>query len=64
MRRRIKFHDDVDVAVGAGVATRARTEQRRVTDAARAQGVFILPQLGEDFLTVHRSQVTSAEGFY
>src|SRR5207302_2896034 len=64
MRHRIKFHHDIDVTVRAGVATCARTEQRGVTDAARAQGGFILPQLGEDFLTVHRSQVTSAEGLY
>jgi len=38
-----------------------RTEQRRVTDAARAQGGFILPQLGKDFLAVHRFQITSGE---
>jgi hypothetical protein len=36
VRRRVKFKHDVDVAVGAVVTARARAEQGRVTDTARA----------------------------
>jgi hypothetical protein len=48
----IDLDHNIDVAVGSIVAPRTRTEQRRVTDATRAQGAFVLPQPGKDFLTV------------
>src|ERR1700759_5329525 len=47
--RWIKFNHDVDVAVGPVVAPRTRTEQRRMTDAPRAQSRFVFPQPGKDF---------------
>src|SRR5215831_1846157 len=64
MCRGIEFHHDVDVTVGASIATRVRTEQRRVTDAAGAQGGFILPQLGKDFPAIHPPQITHGVGRY
>src|SRR5271169_245801 len=58
----IDLDHDIDVTVGAVVAPRARAEQSRVTDAARAQGGFIFPQPGKDLLTIHLFKITFADG--
>src|SRR5882724_2477003 len=54
---RIDFNHDVYIAVGPVVATRPRAEQRHVTYTPRAQGRFVLPKLGKNFLTVHFSMI-------
>jgi len=51
--RRIDLDHDIDVAVGAFLSARARTEQRRMPDAPLAQRPLVLPQPGDDIRTVY-----------
>src|SRR5260370_40315904 len=51
---RRNLNHDIDVAVGAGVAARARTEQGSMTYPERLQSGFVLAQLGKDVLFFHK----------
>ena len=52
-RIRRDFDQDVDVAVGAVVAARDRTEQRGMGDALRPQVGLALPELLYDLVAFH-----------
>src|ERR1700722_9340430 len=50
---------DVDVAVRALVATRVRSEQGRMRDAALTQGALVFPQPVDDLLPVHGASLST-----